>query len=499
MLSASLTAAQDSPGPGLGLVDAVRLTLERQPGIKLAEEQVRFVNGSLQATLGAFDVRFGSALSRVHDTSPVIALTRPGAGAVRTDAWSYDVFASKLFRSGLVLTPSITLARQSSNLSSLVENRSRVGFTVRQPLLRGRGADGVEAPSRSAKLEVDAASLDLRHVVSLSVLETVSGYWRYLAEVQRLQIARDSENRFVDLQSSAAKLLAAREIAAVDIKQLSAVVASRRLSRLDAEQRVNDARARLGLSAGLDAVALSSVGAPTDTFPAADATAAVDLAPWIREALAARADLQAARLRQQSAGVAVGAAENAARPALDLEVGTSYAGGVNRTGLPGFLDPLVNNLSGPSASASLTFGWPNSNRTALGRLAENRALLRQSEISLADLERRIGGQVAIALNDLVKSAARVAASKEACDLYRETLAAERQRQQLGLSSLLDVINTEDRLTDSLFEAVSADLDYAQAIAVLRHEMGALVRPGASGYEVDLATLTAPPKVDPTLR
>lgn len=471
----------------------VRLTLEKQPGIKLAEEQVRFADGTLQAALGAFDVRFGSSLSRAHERLPVLPATRPGGTDSRTSLWNYEVGASKLFRNGLVVSPSVTLARQTTNLSSLVENRSRISFALKQPLLRGRGRDGVEALTRSASLERDATTLDLQHVVALSVLDTVVSYWRYLAEVRRAQIALDSETRFVDLQESASKLLAAREIAAVDIKQLSAVVASRRLSRLESEQSVNEARTRLGLLAGLDALSLSSLAAPTDAFPIAEgAPSPVDVAEWVEGALARRPDLRSARLRHQSSGVEVSAAQNAARPILDLEIGTSFSGGVDRTGLPGFLDPLVNNLKGPSATASLTFGWPHSNRAALGRLAESQAVMRQREISLKDLERRIGGQVVLALNALVKSAARVAAARQACDLYRETLAAERQRQQLGLSSLLDVINTEDRLTDSLFEAVAADLDYAQAITALRFEIGDLVRPGSSGYEVDLASLTTPP-------
>jgi outer membrane protein len=469
------------------------MTLEKQPGIRIAEEQLRFAEGSLQATLGAFDFQVGSSFTAARTQAPVLpSLPTPGLDDPRTDTFNYQLQANKLFRSGLLITPSLDLLTQTSNATTLSENRSRVSFTLRQPLLRGKGEDGVGAPSRAALSERDAAAFDLRHAVSLNVLETVAAYWRYVSETRRLQIARDSETRFVDLLATTQKLLAAREIAAVDIKQVSAVVASRRLSRLEAEQSVNAARVRLGVAAGLDALSIGAIGEPFDPLPGVTPGES-DLAALIGLALVERADLQAARLRQTSLGVILNASRNATKPTLDVVVGAGYLGATERSGVPGFFDPL-GSWSGPSASASLVFGWPGANRTALGRLAESQAALRQSEIGVGDLERRIGAQVALAMSNLSKSAARVLAAREASDIYRETLVAERQRQQLGLSTLLDVITTEDRLNDSLTEQVSAELDYADAMAALRFETGTLLRANASGHEVDLGLLTTPPAI-----
>ncbi|MBP6704040.1 MAG: TolC family protein [Vicinamibacteria bacterium] len=495
----AVASAQETGPKTLGLVDAVTLTLQRQPGIRLAEEQLRFAEGSLEATLGAFDLQWGSVLSASRERSPFLpAPTGPGSNDNRVDRLDYGFQATKLFRGGLLLTPSLDLAKSNSNLSLRPENRARVSFTLRQPLLRGKGEEGVGAPSRAATIDRDAAGLELRHAVSLSVVETVIAYWRHVGELRRLEIARDSEARFVDLQSSAEKLLAAREIAAVDIRQLSAVVASRRLSRIEAEQSVYEARVRLAVAAGLDASMIADFERPGDALPSAlpEGGWTPDLPALIDLALRQRSDLQAARARQTSAGILLRASHNATRPTLDVLVGTSYQGATDRSGLSGFLDPLANNVSGPSASASLVFGWPGANRTALGRMAETQAALRQSEILQADLERRIGARVALVMNNVSRSRERVAAAREACNLYRETLAAERQRQQLGLSSLLDVINTEDRLNDSLTEEVAAEVDYAEAVATLRFETGTLVRLGASGHEVDFALLTTPPAADP---
>jgi len=494
-LLASETLAQSSTPQTVSLIDMVRATIERQPGIKLAEEQVRFVEGSLQSALGAFDVQFGSALSRTRERLPLPSFAQD-AGLIEsaTDSLGVQFEASRLFKSGLGVTSSLRLANRDSNNVPGLENRSRISFVVRQPLLRGRGEGGFAAFWRTVGLERDATVKDLRHAVARSVRETADAYWLYLAQLQRLEIARESEGRFGDLQKSSELLLEAREVAAVDIRQLTANVARRRISRLQGEQAVFHARVRLGLSAGLEATALASLGDPADSFPATETDLVSTTAPVLVEiALSRRDDFRAARLRQLSAGVALGAAQNASRPALDLVLETGYDGLSERGGLPGFLAPLSENLKGPSASASVVFAWPTKNRTALGRLAENRAILRQSEITLADAERHIGARVSLALNNLTQSAARVTAAREACRLFRETLAAERQRLQLGISSVLDVINTEDRLNESLLEAVSADLDYAQSVVALRFETGTLLGSSDLGNEVDLIGLTTPPK------
>lgn len=495
VLAASFSFAQPATPPGLPLAEAVRLTLERQPGIKLAEEQLRFVNGSLQSALGVFDVRFGSSLGGAWDRAPLVSSDRrPGLTESRLTSFSYVSEASKLFKSGLVITPSISLASADSNLATFTENRSRIAFTLRQPLLRGRGEGGVSALSTTVGLERDATAFDIRHIVSLSVLDTVSAYWRYLAAVERMRIVRESEDRFAELEKHSEKLLEAREVAAVDLKQLSANVARRRISRLQAEQTVFDARVGLGLSVGLDAASLASMGAPQDPFPSPEyGASSTDVSELIQTALAERADLRAARLRQDAARVGVDAAKNATRAGLDLVVGTSYSGVGERGGVAGFFGPLGENLKGPSASAALVFEWPSRNRTALGRLAENQSSLRQSGIALSDLERVIGMRVALALNNVEKSAARLRTARESRDLFREALAAERQRLQIGISSVLDVINTEDRLNESLLEAVSAELDYAQSVAALRFETGTLIQHTSNGNEIDLASLTTPPR------
>jgi outer membrane protein len=487
--------AQQEPGAGLGLVDAVRLTLARQPQIRLQEAQLRFAAGALEAARGVFDLRLASTLSAQREQVPLPSAERaPGRTELSTDSVSWDVAASKLFSSGLTVVPSVSLVGQDSDAPNSVDNHARLSFSILQPLWRGRGASVVTAATTAAAFERDAAALDLRHVVARSVLDTVNAYWTYRERARRVEIARESEERFVRLEGDAQKLLAAREVAAVDIKQVSAIVALRRLTRLAAEHNLFEARQQLGLAAGLEARELLALGPPTDDFPAGDSAHAVPaaLGPLIETALAQRADLTAARLRRRAAEVQVTVARDATRPQLDLAGSLGWAGRGERNGLGGWFEPLGHDLAGPSASGGLVFSWAPARRTALGQLAQNRALEEQAGTSAGDLERTIPAEVALALDSLARSAQRSEVAREACALYVFTVTAERQRLRLGISNVLDLINTEDRLTEAQSEQVSAQRDYAQAIARLRYETGTLLAGSGKEQEVDLGVLTTPP-------
>jgi outer membrane protein TolC len=92
---------------------------------------------------------------------------------------------------------------------------------------------------------------------------------------------------------------------------------------------------------------------------------------------------------------------------------------------------------------------------------------------------------------------RVLSAGEAASLYRAAVGDEWEKLQIGLSTIVDLILTEDRLTQSLLDEIDARLNYATAVARLRFETGTLV--GDSGSDrpdparaVDLERLTRAP-------
>ena len=120
--------------------------------------------------------------------------------------------------------------------------------------------------------------------------------------------------------------------------------------------------------------------------------------------------------------------------------------------------------------------------------------VRQAQIRTQDLTRTIRSAVAVAYNDLRQSVEQVRNSREASSYYESAVEDERQKQQLGRSTVIDLLNTEDRLTRTRLDLLSAQQGYANALVSLRFQTGTLVQ-GDGLDAVDLQHLTTVPPQD----
>jgi outer membrane protein TolC len=81
----------------------------------------------------------------------------------------------------------------------------------------------------------------------------------------------------------------------------------------------------------------------------------------------------------------------------------------------------------------------------------------------------------VAVTGAQRSAAQLAEAREAMRRYEAAVASERQRFQLGTSTLFDVILAEDGLTAASLSEIDARLRLAIGIARVGFESGTLVR------------------------
>jgi outer membrane protein len=233
------------------------------------------------------------------------------------------------------------------------------------------------------------------------------------------------------------------------------------------------ARHALGVAMGLPADRILSLPLPSDPFPAV-ADALPPVPALLAAAVAARADLEAIRQRERSAQTLIVSARDALRPRLDLNLNFGVTGMAEGIGVPPLVTAFGRNFTGPTASASFSYSRPMENNSAKGLLARSDAVVRQTRLQIDDLTRNIQSNVAVAQNDLARSAERVRLFREAGGLYLAAVDDERQKMQLGLATIIDLVLVEDRLTRSRLDEISALRTYAQALARLRYETGTLV-------------------------
>ena len=479
-------AAQSIPEPvtvGLGLADVVHVTLELSYAIRIQSEQIRFDEGSLSSVTGAFDPFLSASVTGGREDTPLTAAQRQLANASLSKSGfsTYRLGMSKQFRSGFSVSPGVEVSRSDAlgtDAAPLISTRA--SLLVNVPLMRGRGTNLASAQVDAAETALQASELTFRHTSAQGLLQAVYAYWAYLSANRQLGILNESEERARQLLSETQALVEAGERPSADLDQLRANLADKITARIRAEQAHFEARQSLGLAMGLTFEQIERIPAPTEDFPAvAGVMEALPSAQVLTDyALRHRHDLGSAREQEDASLSLFRAARAETRPRLDLQLDLGYSGLSEGGQLREYLPPIgQNDVSGPSAFVSFVYSLPTGNHSARGLRMQQEAAYTQSRLAADDLMRQVSSGVAVATAALQRSVLELSKAREAIGLYLTTVENEKKKLRLGMSTLFDVIIVEDRLRNAQLSEVTAQVRYAQALARLRFETGALIIEG----------------------
>lgn len=476
---------------GLSLAEVLQRTLTSNPEIQSAAQAAEAARGALIVAAAPFDLQVAStgAASRVH--TPGLR----GGPSVNQEQLAYAFSAQRRLRNGIVMQPDVGLTR--TGLSTLPgaapSNAASVGLTTTVPLLRDRGGAVSAASERAARHDLESSVFGAQHTIALRLLSSVVGYWDYLAATRRLEVFRASEARSQRTADQTRILVGAEERTAAELTQILGNLATKRVTRIAAEQTVVEARQLLGLAMGLAAEEIATLPPPATDFPAlADRRGSGAAADLMQGAWARRADLAAAEQDLRAAETLLRAAENEMKPRLDLVVGTGYNAAASGRSFADFLEPLYPADRKLNGSVSFRYDFPFANSRARGHMLQNASVYNQQRLFRDDLQRRILSGVTVAVEALARGEAGMRESEEAVRLLESTVQAEQRKFQLGVSTLFNVIQAEDQLTTGLLGRIQSQRNYAVAIAVLRFESGTLLSDQQGQATVDARSLETPP-------
>jgi outer membrane protein TolC len=489
-LTTAAMAEEPPATPGIGLVDAIRLMLDQDPNLSIEESRVRSSRGALLGTQAIFDPVLISSLDQRRTDDPLSEST-----SRERNILTQSLGFTKRFRTGFSVEPELQLTRTEEGAAGAgAANLGTVAFTLRQPLLRGRGREVNAAPERSAERQVAASELDLRQTTSERALTVISQYWQARAALLNLEILRESEERARDLFETTRKLIEADVTPAADLVQVEANVVAKETARIGGERAFFEERQTLGREIGLEPERIAALPYPSDPFPTVSPSAvpsAADHRHWITRALERRADLRAAQERRSAAEFLRKAAGNALKPQVDLLFTPSYSGLVQGGGAGSFFSPLYRNVPGASSVFSLALSWPTPNSRARGDLIQIEEAQQQSALFADLISRQIGANVPVALDAVARDAQQLDRATEAVRLFERAVENEEKKLRAGTSTLIDVISQRDRLTAARQSRVSAHLALAIAVAQLRFQTGTLL-PNGDPRAVELSQLTTIP-------
>ncbi|MSQ66568.1 MAG: TolC family protein [Gammaproteobacteria bacterium] len=485
---------------GIGLRDVLSLALQMNVDTQVSQQAIRSAQGQLQQAQGRFDPVLGSDLSRAHDNTPLGTAQSAGFQALGInppsnqviDATAYGVSAQRTLMNGMQAGAGFSVAAAENSLEQKLDIPSqligKLAFTLRVPLARNAGRATVGAEVDASNAESAAARAELEHTNASILLQTTSAFWLWLASARQLAISEAAEQRLEDLVHEMQRLIEAGETPRADIELVLASRAERRAQRITAQQVASEARVALANLMGLPPARSAELGQPAQDFPKLRALPATqDPAPLVERALTRRADLEAARQRNEAAHYRANAAVANLKPQVDLDLRLSYTGLAEDTSQFA-LDDSLENLTGPSVGASLSVQWPWANLSAKGTELTAAAGWDAASIRQRDLGQTIAYTVPVAWLALMRAGAQLQEGAEAVNRYTITLKNEQTKRRLGKSTVIDLINIEDRLNTSLQNEIGLRQQYAIAIARLRFELGTLVRREGDQFEVAVAAL-----------
>lgn len=496
---------------GLVLADALRESLNLNPNVLLQREQLSANRGLEQQALGQFDPLVSGTVRRSRDLRPLRAdeigalpafpLADPSIAvpnAQITNAVGYGVGVAKTLQSGPTVGVAVESATIYDNISTTFsgippQTAGRVSFLLRAPLLRFAGTDATTANLSAAEAEAAAAQYDLVFTNAQALLGTTLAYWDYLAQLRRLDIAQQAEGRALRLADETRRLIAADQVPAADIQLIEATRSDRRTSRIAAEQAVAESRRNLAAQIGLPPERLAAMPVPANDFPPYAGEPLVSderAAELVSIAYARRADLEAARHRERAARRRLDLARSGLKPQLDFALQVSYNTLVeSRATFQS--SALTDNRVGPAFSATLAAQLPLRNNAAEGAVVTQSAALTATMIRVKSLSDTVGNNILTTAQALRRSAEQVVQTAETTRFYRTSVTNELARRRLGFATLVDVISVEDRLTNALVTEIQARQAYANAIAQLRFDLGAIVRERDGRFDVDVGDLFNP--------
>lgn len=487
LLAPGLHAQTPNPRPpdprpgqgGIGIVEAGQWTIDLNPTLGIYRQQINISRGSLLMEQSVFDLNWIASMGSNRSASPLVASN--SASLLETSTQSAGS-VSKLFRSGISVTPSLQLNRSSNNYSQLISaNTSRSGIRVVLPILRNRGRAIVAARETAASLQLDATAYDLSQSASEALTSTAVAYWRYAGAIKELEIYAGSEERGQQFVENSRALASADIIPRVDVESAIANLASRAASRIGAEQRVLEARQALALAIGIAPGDMPLLGQPTDPFADGTdqpmlSTEPEKLREYIQLALSRRADYLAANVRGEESRVMLGHARNQLRPQLNAIVDFGYTGWSEGARFDRYLSPLVYNVHGPNAYAGIEYRFPRENRHARGQIMASEATVQQRDLRVFDLARNIASQVIVAASSLNTSVLQLRQAREAAASFRNALFGEQERLRQGVGSIFDLLQTEERYVSATTNEIYAQVNYSIAVANFRLATGTFLQP-----------------------
>jgi outer membrane protein TolC len=471
-------AAFAAPAPAkprvleLTLDTAIQKALAKNFSIQVQRFDPQIAKQGVRQQLGRFDPDFNIRAERSENTQREIFAA--GVLLSTTDITTVDRLTSGL--SGI--TPlgteydlSYRTFRTTGTANSFAEDyQSAITLGLTQPLLRDAGPAVNLAQVRIARNNVRVSEWQLRRRIIDIITTTTFVYNELQLSIENRAVAIRSRDLAQQLARDNQERVNVGTMIPLDVIEASAQVAAREEGVILAERNVLDNENLLKQLVTDDILALLGIRVEIATPPSPMFRA--DVLAGIREALDLRPDYRQAILELEQRNIRLVVSKNQTLPRIDL------AGSLS---LIGFENDFGSSLSRVAArdqtawTAGVIFSIPLGNREAKASAESARLEVAKQLVSLQELEQQVVVDVDNASGQILTSRQRIASTREAARLARQSLAAGEERLRFGAFKTFDVLDLQEKLASAEAAEVRARSDYNKAVSEYYRQTGTTLR------------------------
>lgn len=494
------------------LIEVSSIAFNKNPAIKSSYYSVQDAEANLQVQKSAFDFNLNSLLS--YENSKYNLFNADPRNlyinqSLKSNSFDFSAGLQKKFRSSQIAELSVKYLYNNSNypFNSFNEfvgpfygnHTTLTNFSLTQPLLRGRGKGIATVGEKVAKLYIDRNSYNNEFTNSYEILQLGLAYWNYYTTYKSLDIYIQNENRVREVLGITKELVKADKKPEGDLAQVNADLTNQERLTTLAKQNLYNARLNLGRTIGLSDDESQQLDIPVNAFPLVPDSGYLknmDKTAFIKKAKELRADLKAVKNNSDAVELQYKLAENSKRPQLDLTGFVFYGSASTGNGVDQAMDSFSNNQGqNVGGGAKLTFSIPINNNLAKGNFLKSKIALNDQTVINENSLRNVELNINSAINNLHNSVQVLEKAKESLTFYQEAFNNEQIKFQTGLTTLLNLILFQERLTASELEYLSAQQQFSNAILNLRYETGTLIEKDGPGFKITQSSFYTIPNTD----
>jgi cobalt-zinc-cadmium efflux system outer membrane protein len=417
------------------------------PLIVVAEQERNIANAEARTAVGAFDTTWitrGTATPvGYYDYATVDSLVEQP-----TALWGTSFYGGWRIGRG-------DIPDYEGKVATTQYGEVRGGVMV--PIWRNGPIDKRRAGLARAELGQDTATLALEQQKIEALRVASIRYWDWVAAGQKIDIAKALLKIAVERDSQIASRVDKGDLAAIERTDNARAIAGRQSQLVAAERLLQQAsfelslylRDKNGRPVTADPAQLpAEMVEPSITFDSVDKE--------VRHAIERRPDVRRLELQRRQNKIDLDLASNQTKPAVDVRMGVSRDMG-----------PTDPTLTPTVVEGGMLLDIPVQNRVAKGRADASRAAMTRMAELKRYAEDRVQAEVRDAISAVTMARERLHMVRQEVELTLEMEKAEREKFQLGDSTLFVVYLREQSTADAELREVDAMLELHRAVANYR--------------------------------